>query len=51
MDIPNLYAVVQTRPLLITHDVAVIGLESWMIAGDVLAVRPRPWPPSTTRTR
>ena len=37
VDIPNVYALVITKPLLITHDLAVVGLKCWTIAGDVLA--------------
>lgn len=37
VDIPNVYALVATRPLMISHDLAVVGLRAWTIAGDVLA--------------
>ncbi|MFJ7619795.1 hypothetical protein ACIQYZ_13440 [Rhodococcus erythropolis] len=37
VDIPNVYALVMTKPMLITHDLAVVGLRCWTIAGDVLA--------------
>lgn len=37
VDIPNVYAVVVTRPVMISHDLAVAGLRCWTIAGDVLA--------------
>ncbi len=37
VDIPNVYALVLTRPVMITHDLAVVGLRAWTIAGEVLA--------------
>lgn len=37
VDVPNVYALVMTRPVMISHDLAVVGLKCWTIAGDVLA--------------